>query len=80
MMAKYALLVRDNENQEWAVHCNRLLCHRHELAYEYKTYIQKYPDKHVIPVEIHQITSESIEISYERHMAMEAQKRGRWPE
>lgn len=69
-MAKYALLVRDNEDQEWAVWRNRLICHLHDLAYEYKTYIQKNPDKHAIPVEIHQISPSIIEASYGRHMAM----------
>lgn len=69
-MAKYALLVRDDDNEEWRVHRNRLICHLHELAYEYKTYIQKYPDKHVIPVEIHQISPSIIESSYGRHMTM----------
>lgn len=69
--AKYALLVRDNENQEWAVWRNRLIYYLHDLANEYKTYIEKYPEKHVMPVEIHTVSPMHIEAGYKRHKAME---------
>lgn len=76
MKAKYALLVRDNENQEWVIHRNRLIYYLHELANEYKTYTQEHPGKPVMPVELFQVSLAHIESGYKRHKAMEDAKKG----
>lgn len=74
--AKYALLVRDNDSEEWRVHRNRLIYYLHDLANDYKTYTEKYPNKHVMAVELFQVSSSHIESGYKRYKAMKEHKNG----